>query len=49
LRDWVKTAYHAKKLAETKDFYEMKALMEKIGTNHRLWKKKIDIMELLHC
>lgn len=36
LRDWIKTAHHAEKLASTKDFYEMKSFVEKIGTNRRL-------------
>ena len=41
LRNWVKTAYYAKKIALSKDFMEIKSLVEKIGTNRRLLDKKI--------
>jgi DNA invertase Pin-like site-specific DNA recombinase len=36
LRDWIKTAHHAEKLASSEDFYEIKSFVEKIGTNRRL-------------
>jgi len=41
LRDWINAACHAEKLASSKDFYEIKSLVEKIGTNHRLLDRKI--------
>ena len=41
MRDWIKTAHHAKKIALTKDFLEIKSLSEKIGTNRLLLDKKI--------
>ena len=42
LRDWVKTAHHAGKLASCdSDFNEIKSLAEKIGTNRLLRDKKI--------
>ena len=41
LREWVKTAHHAGKLALSNDFIEIKSLTEKIGTNHRLRDKKV--------
>ena len=41
LRDWIKTAHHAEKLASSKDFYEIKIFVEKIGTNRRLLDKKV--------
>jgi len=42
LRDWIKTAHHAEKLALSNDFYEIKSLTEKIGTNRRLLSRKIE-------
>jgi DNA invertase Pin-like site-specific DNA recombinase len=36
LREWIKTAHHAEKVALSKDFDQMKIFTEKIGTNHRL-------------
>lgn len=36
LRDWIKTAHHAEKLASSEDFYEIKSFVGKIGTNRRL-------------
>jgi len=41
LKNWINTAYYAKKIALSKDFMEMKSLVEKIGTNRRLMDKKI--------
>ena len=42
LRDWIKTAHHAEKLALSNDFYEIKSLTEKIGTNRRLLSRKTE-------
>ena len=42
LRDWIKTAHHAEKLALSNDFYEIKSLAEKIGTNRRLLSQKTE-------
>jgi hypothetical protein len=36
LREWLNLACSAEKLATSSDFYEIKALVEKIGTNRRL-------------
>ena len=41
LRNWIKTAHHAEKLALSNDFYEIKSLTEKIGTNRRLLDRKL--------
>ena len=41
LREWINLACHAEKLVTSKDFYEIKALVEKIGTNRRLLDRKI--------
>ena len=41
LREWIKTAYHAEKLALSQDFYEIKIFTEKIGTNRRMLDRKI--------
>jgi len=41
LREWIKTAYHAEKLALSNDFMEIKSLTEKIGTNRRMLDRKI--------
>jgi len=41
LREWIKSANHAEKLASTNDFSEIKSFVEKIGTNHRLIDRKI--------
>ncbi|MEK6732025.1 MAG: hypothetical protein AABY55_00180 [Candidatus Omnitrophota bacterium] len=40
LREWIKTAHHAEKLASSQNFYEIKIFVEKIGTNRRLRDKK---------
>jgi site-specific DNA recombinase len=42
LRDFIKTAHHAEKLALSDDFYEIKSLAEKIGTNRRLLSRKTE-------
>lgn len=42
LRDWIKTAHHAEKLTLSNDFYEIKSLTEKIGTNRRLLSRKTE-------
>jgi len=36
LREWINLACSAEKLATSSDFYEIKSLVEKIGTNRRL-------------
>ncbi len=36
MREWINDACHAEKLATSEDFYEIKSLLEKIGTNRRL-------------
>jgi DNA invertase Pin-like site-specific DNA recombinase len=36
LREWLNLACHVEKLASSEDFYEIKSLVEKIGTNRRL-------------
>jgi len=36
LREWINLACSAEKLATSEDFYEIKSLVEKIGTNRRL-------------
>jgi len=41
LRDWIKTAHHAEKLALSEDFYEIKIFVEKIGTNRRLLDREV--------
>jgi len=41
LREWIKTAYHAEKLALSQDFYEIKIFTEKIGTNRRMLDRKL--------
>ena len=41
LRGWINDACHAEKLASSEDYYEIKALVEKIGTNRRLLDRKI--------
>jgi hypothetical protein len=41
LRNWIKDAHHAEKLAFSKDFMEIKSFVEKIGTNRQLLDKKI--------
>ena len=41
LRNWINLACHAEKLASSEDLYEIKALVEKIGTNRRLLDRKI--------
>ena len=41
LREWILATHHAEKLALSSDFMEIKSLMEKIGTNHRLRDRKI--------
>ena len=42
LREWIKTAHHAEKIVLSNDFYEIKSLAEKIGTNHRLLSRKTE-------
>jgi len=42
LRNWINTAHHAEKLALSNDFYEIKSLAEKIGTNRRLLSRKTE-------
>ena len=46
LRDFIKTAHHAKKLALSNDFYEIKSLAERIGTNRKMIEKtaKLDLI-----
>ena len=41
LREWLNLACSAEKLASSEDFYEIKSLIEKIGTNRRLLDRKI--------
>ena len=41
LREWIKTAHHAKKLASSDDFDEIKSFAEKIGTNRHLLDRKL--------
>ena len=41
LREWINLTCHAEKLASSEDFYEIKSLVEKIGTNRRLLNRKI--------
>ncbi len=41
MREWIKTAHHAEKLASSQNFYEIKIFVEKIGTNRRLLDKKV--------
>jgi len=40
LRNWINLACHAEKLASSEDYYEIKSLVEKIGTNRRLLNRK---------
>jgi hypothetical protein len=42
LREWIKTAHHAEKLASSNEFDEIKSLVEKIGTNRRLLSRKTE-------
>ncbi len=42
LKDWILSAHHAEKLALSNDFYEIKSLAEKIGTNRRLLSRKTE-------
>ncbi len=41
LREWIKDAHHAKKLAGSNDFNELKSFVAKNGTNRRLADKKV--------
>ena len=41
LRDWIKAAHHAEKLALSNDFYEIKSFVGKIGTNRLLLDRHI--------
>jgi len=41
LREWINLACSAEKLATSEDYYEIKSLVEKIGTNRRLLERKI--------
>jgi len=43
LREWIKASKLAAKLASSEDFYQIKSLLEKIGTNPRLLNKKIGL------
>ena len=40
MREWIKDAHHAEKLASSNDFDEIKSFAEKIGTNRRLLDRK---------
>ena len=42
LRNWINTAHHAEKLTLSNNFYEIKSLTEKIGTNRRLLSRKTE-------
>ena len=42
LKTWIKDAHHAEKLALSNDFYEIKSLTEKIGTNRCLLSRKTE-------
>jgi len=41
LREWINLACSAEKLASSEDLYEIKSLVEKIGTNRRLLNRRI--------
>ncbi len=41
LREWLSLACSAEKLASSEDYYEIKSLVEKIGTNRRLLDRKV--------
>ena len=41
LKNWIKSAHHAEKLALSNDFYEIKLLTEKIGTNRQMLDKNV--------
>jgi hypothetical protein len=41
LRDWIKSAHNAKKLASSNDFEEIKSFVKKIGTNHQMYNKNV--------
>ncbi|MBI3684919.1 hypothetical protein HY250_00720 [Candidatus Azambacteria bacterium] len=41
MREWILTAHHAEKLASSNEFDEIKSLVEKIGTNRRLFAKRV--------
>ncbi|MBU2459109.1 MAG: hypothetical protein KKB29_01975, partial [Nanoarchaeota archaeon] len=41
LRDWIKDAHHAEKLASSNEFDESKSFVEKIGTNRQKLDRKI--------
>ena len=41
MREWIKDAHHAEKLASSNEFDEIKSLVEKIGTNRRLLSKQV--------
>jgi hypothetical protein len=41
LREWINLACSAEKLASSEDFYEIKSLVEKIGTNRRLLDRNV--------
>ena len=43
LREWINLTCHAEKLATSGDFYEIKSLVEKIGTNRCLLDRKINL------
>ena len=41
MREWILSAHHAKKLALSTDFYEIKIFAEKIGTNRQMLGRKV--------
>ena len=41
LREWIKSANNAKKLASSNDFEEIKSFAKKIGTNHQMYNKNV--------
>ncbi len=42
LREWIFSAHQAEKLAFSNDYHEMKSFVQKIGTNHQLFNKRIE-------
>jgi hypothetical protein len=43
MREWLKTAHKAGKLAFSDDYPEMKKILEKIGTNRQVFHKKVKV------
>jgi hypothetical protein len=41
LKNWILSAHQAEKLAFSKDFFDIKYFVKKIGTNHQLFDKKV--------